>query len=215
MKIILAGSTGLIGGLLAGRLDPAVLTTVGRRVNPALDPVVSQQIGAVAEWPALVSVAKADVAICCLGTTIKLAGSQVAFAAIDFDAVLAFASAAKAGGARQYLLVSSVGAKASSANFYQATKGKAEAGVIALDFDRVDIFRPGLLRGDRAGPSRPVESLMMAFSPFTDFLTPGRFASFRSTAAEDVAAAMAACTGRAEKGLFVHENGEIQRLLGE
>jgi uncharacterized protein YbjT (DUF2867 family) len=215
MKIILAGSTGLVGGLLAARLDPARLTTVGRRVNSALDPRVSQQVGVVAGWPSFVTAAKADVALCCLGTTINQAGSQAAFAAIDLEAVLAFAGAAKLAGARQLLLVSSVGAKASAANFYQATKGKAEAGVIALGFDRVDIFRPGLLRGARVGPNRPVESLMMALSPFTDLLTPSRFASYRSTAAEDVAAAMAACIGRAEAGLHVHENDEIQRLLGE
>jgi uncharacterized protein YbjT (DUF2867 family) len=215
MNIILAGSTGLVGGLLAARLYPARLTTIGRRANAALDPAVSQKVGAVAEWPGFVAAAKADVVVCCLGTTIKQAGSQAAFEAIDLDAVIAFAGAAKLVGARQFLLVSSVGAKAGSGNFYQSTKGKAEAGVIRLGFDRVDIFRPGLLRGARVGPNRPVESLMMSLSPFTDLLTPSRFASYRSTAAEDVAAAMAACIGRAEEGLHVHENAEIQRLLGE
>jgi uncharacterized protein YbjT (DUF2867 family) len=209
MKIILAGSTGLVGGLLAARLDPARLTTVGRRANAALDPAVSQDIGAVADWPAFVAAAKAEVAICGLGTTIKQAGSQAAFSAIDFEAVLAFACAAKRAGARQFLLVSSVGAKAGAANFYQATKGKAEVGVIALGIERVDIFRPGLLRGVRSGPSRPVERLMMSLSPITDFLTPSRFAAYRSTEAGDVAAAMVACVGATEAGVFVHENAEI------
>ena len=164
------------------------------------------------DWPGFVAQSRCDVAICCLGTTIRVAGSQAAFAAVDRDAVVDFAKAAKEAGARQFLMVSSVGANASARNFYLKTKGEAEAGVRALGFDRVDIFRPGLLRGDRQGPKRPGEAIMMAISPITDLLTPHVFDQYRSIAAESVAGAIAACIGRPEGGIHVHENRDILGL---
>ena len=139
----------------------------------------------------------------------RQAGSKEAFAAIDLDAVVAFAGAAWGGGARQFLLVSSVGADVASSNFYLATKGRAEATVRAMGFDRVDIFRPGLLRGERGGERRLGERIGIAVSPFTDLLTPRVWDKYRSTAAEDVAKAMAACCGSQQKGEHIHENRQI------
>ena len=211
MKAILAGATGLIGNLLARQLPPEGLTTVGRRADPSLDPRIAQEVVDVADWPAIVEKARAEVAFCTLGTTIRVAGSQAAFRAIDREAVIAFAKAAKAGGARQILLVSSVGANATSNNFYLRTKGEAEAGVSALGFERVDIFRPGLLRGDRSGTARPGEGIAIAVSPFTDLLTPPFLDRYRSIEALTVAKAMAALAGNGEAGAFIHHNRDMLR----
>ncbi len=205
----------MIGGLLATRLDASTLVAIGRRANPALDGVVRQVVAPPEDWPKHAEAAQADVAISTLGTTIRVAGSQAAFAAIDRDAVIAFARGARAGGARQFLIVSSVGANPNASNFYLKTKGEAEEGVRALGFDRVDIFRPGLLRGARAGSSRPVESIMIAISPITDMLTPRAFDRYRSVSASDVAAAMIAVLGREEPGVHVHENRAIGALAGK
>lgn len=212
MRVVMTGASGLVGGLVLERLQGHELTLVGRRSLPAALPAATQHVGPVEAWPDLVRQSPCDAAICCLGTTIRVAGSQAAFAAVDRDAVIAFAEAAKAVGARQFVMVSSVGASTSTRNFYLRTKGEAEAGVKALGFDRVDIFRPGLLRGDRQGPKRPGEAIMMAISPFTDLLTPHVFDQYRSIAAESVAGAIVACLGKPEGGVHVHENRDILAL---
>jgi uncharacterized protein YbjT (DUF2867 family) len=210
-KLLITGATGLVGGLLAKRLDPAILETVGRRAVAALDPRVVQHVAPIEAWPDLVAHAKADVAICCLGTTLKQAGSQAAFAAVDRDAVISFATAARAAGAAQFLMISSVGASATASSFYLKIKGETEAAVAGLGFERVDIFRPGLLRGNRGGERRAGESAAIALSPFTDLLTPRAFDKFRSIAADQVAAAMAAAVGNAAPGLFIHHNRDMLR----
>lgn len=212
MRIIMAGASGLVGGLVLPHLQGHDLTLVGRHHVPAAPENATQRVGPIADWPMLVGQSAQDVAICCLGTTIRAAGSQGAFAAIDRDAVIAFAAAAKAAGTRQFLMVSSVGASPAARNFYLKTKGEAEAGATALGFDRLDIFRPGLLRGKRQGPRRPGEAIMMAISPLTDLLTPHVFDQYRSIAAASVAGAIAACVGKQEGGTHVHENREVLGL---
>ena len=204
LNITLVGASGLVGGLLAARLSGHAVTAIGRR---AAGGVADQRIAPVAEWPALVAGLAPDVAISTLGTTIRAAGSEAAFAAIDHDAVVEFARAAKAAGARQFLMVSSVGA--GGAGFYLKTKGQAEASVRALGFARLDIFRPGLLLGDRGGPSRPVERLFSALSPLTNALTPRMFDHYRAIAADDVAAALANVVGARGEGVFVHQNRDM------
>lgn len=205
----MAGSTGLIGGLLLKRLSGQDLTLIGRRTNAVAPSSAKQLIGEVADWSGLIAKAKASIAICTLGTTIRVAGSKDAFAAIDRDAVIAFAKAAYAAGVRQFMMVSSVGANTKASNFYLATKGQAEEGVKAIGFARVDIFRPGLLRGERGGTFRPVERLMINLSPLTNLLTPRPFDHYRAIDADDVAGAMAGCAGKAGQGTFVHHNREM------
>lgn len=210
MNIIIAGSTGLIGALLLKRLSGHDVTLIGRRANRDAPANAKQLIGDTADWPSLMADVKCDVAICTLGSTMAQAGSKAAFAAVDHDSVIAFAKAAKAGGARQFTMVSSVGANAKASNFYLATKGQAEDGVKAIGFDRIDVFRPGLLRGERGGKTRPVERLMINLSPITNFLTPRLFDHYRAIDADDVAGAMTGMVGKEARGVFVHHNREMR-----
>src|SRR5262245_52892529 len=90
------------------------------------------------------------VAFCCLGTTMRQAGSKDAFRRVDHDAVLAFAKAALERGARRFLVVSSVGAGANSANFYQRTKGEVEEELAQLGFAQLTILRPSLIDDEGA-----------------------------------------------------------------
>ena len=207
--IILAGATGLVGGGVAQLLPQDVLTIIARRAVEHSDAM--QLTGAMHDWPRLMVGQTFDVGICCLGTTIKQAGSKDAFAAVDLEGVAAFAGAARMAGARQFMMVTSVGADAGSSNFYLQTKGKAEAVVQGLGFSRVDIFRPGLLRGDRPGAGRTGEPLAMAVSPFTDLLTPGMFDKYRSIAATTVASAICALAGAEGEGVFIHHNRDMLR----
>jgi uncharacterized protein YbjT (DUF2867 family) len=88
-------------------------------------------------------------AYCCLGTTIKSAGSEAAFRKVDFDFVLNSARFAKKCGAQQFSMVSALGANPESGTFYNRTKGEVEAAVAAENFPSLRIFRPSLLKGER------------------------------------------------------------------
>lgn len=213
--MILAGGTGLVGRQVAERLRPGELVTIGRRAVEGLPETTRQLVGPVDKWPELMADLKVEVAICTLGTTVRQAGSQAAFRAIDHDAVLTFARAAKDAGAWHFVIISAVGANATSSNFYQRTKGETEEAVRGIGFQRLDILRPGLLRGDRGGPFRLGERIAMAVSPITDLLTPAVLDQYRSIDAADVAATIvrAACAGGS--GEHIHHNREIRRFAHE
>mgnify|MGYP001617124729 CR=1 FL=1 len=209
MNIIIAGSSGLIGSLLLKRVMGHDLTLIGRRGNSAAPGDARQIIGDHADWSSLMAGILYDIAICMLGSTMAQAGSKAAFAAVDHGAVIAFAQAAYAAGARQFMMVSSVGANPKAGNFYLATKGQSEAGVRAIGFERVDIFRPGLLRGQRGNDRRLAERLMIKLSPITKVFTPPIFDRYRAINAADVADAMAGLVGKPDHGVFVHHNREM------
>lgn len=89
-------------------------------------------------------------AFCCLGTTIKTAGSEEAFRRVDYDYVLNAARFAKTNGVTQFSLVTALGANPESGMLYNRTKGEVEATIIAEAFPTLNIFRPSLLKGKRA-----------------------------------------------------------------
>jgi uncharacterized protein YbjT (DUF2867 family) len=128
-------------------------------------------------------------ALCALGTTIRKAGSQAAFRAVDFDTIVAFGRLARRSGATRFGLVSSVGASAASANFYLRVKGEAEDALGRLGFEGLYILRPGLLLGART-ESRPSESAFRAVGPALNVLLPGPLRKYRSIHARDVAAGL-------------------------
>ena len=212
MRIAMIGATGLIGQALAPRL--AVdhdLLLVGRR--PAGVAGAEERLAPMDEWSALLAGEAIDVAISTLGTTIRQAGNWEAFRAVDATAVLRFARAARAAGARQMLSVSSVGANAGARNKYLAIKGAAEDGLAALGFERLDIIRPGLLRGDRGDDRRLGERIGSAISPVANLLLRGRLDRFAAIDAERVAAGIAALVGAKGNGRRVHFNREIIALV--
>jgi uncharacterized protein YbjT (DUF2867 family) len=86
---------------------------------------------------------------CCLGTTMKAAGSEANFRRVDYDYVLNAARFAKKCGVRQFCMVSALGANPTANGLYNRTKGEAEVAVIAEGFPSLRIFRPSLLKGER------------------------------------------------------------------
>jgi uncharacterized protein YbjT (DUF2867 family) len=216
-RIIVAGATGLVGRQVAQQLSnesDVELHAILRREDADLPPAVTQHVGATSDWPSLIDTLDADVAISCLGTTIRTAGSQDAFRAVDYDLVLAFAKAANKAGANHMIAVSSVGASAKASNFYLKTKGQTEDGLLALGFDRLDIIRPGLLTGGSRPDSRPGEAIGIMLAPLTDLLMLGRMARYRSTPSAKVAQAIAALALGGGQGQHIHENDAIRALAG-
>lgn len=206
------GATGLIGRLLAPLLVAAEndVVLVGRRTAGVAG--AREKIGPIAEWPSLLADERVDVAISTLGTTIRQAASWEAFWAVDVEAAIGFAGAAKAAGARQMISVSSVGALSGARNRYLAMKCEAERRLQQLKFMRLEIVRPGLLRGNRDGEPRLGERIGMAVSPFINPLLRGSLDKFAAIDAEDVAKAMAALVGTTAEGHRVHYNRDLYRV---
>jgi len=162
---LVAGATGLVGqALLAQLLDDdryrKVEVVARRPLTSALarHPRLAVRIGDAAELAG--EEPPADDVYIALGTTIKVAGSEAAFRAVDFDLVVAIARAAHRAGATRLGVVSALGADATSLVFYNRVKGEMEAAVRSLGYASVVIARPSLLLGDRAAlgqPTRPGE----------------------------------------------------------
>lgn len=208
---LLAGATGLVGrGILAGLLaDPqlTVVHTLGRRDLPATHPKLTHHRVDFAALPALPAV---DEVYLALGTTIKVAGSQAAFRAIDYDANLAVARAARSGGARHLGLVSAMGANARSTVFYNRVKGEVEEALGSLGYDGLVIARPSFLAGDRVALGQPVRSGETLALRISTWLRPLIPANYRSIHAVDVATALLRTVPTAQ-GHTVLLSGAMQR----
>ncbi|MGX4643824.1 NAD(P)H-binding protein [Massilia sp. SYSU DXS3249] len=192
-RVLLAGATGLVGGeLLRGLLADdtvAAVHVLARRPLEVRHPKLRVQV---VDFTALPGLPALDEAYLALGTTIKVAGSQAAFRAVDFDANLAVARAACAAGARRLGLVSAMGADARARVFYNRVKGELEEAVRGLGFEAVVIARPSLLLGDRAAlgqPARAGEHLGALVAGVLRPLIPVRYRPIRAL---DVARALLA-----------------------
>ena len=208
---LLAGASGLIGREIARQwTGPGALHLLLRRLPGAALPAL--QRAHVVDFTALPPLPVAATAFCALGTTIKVAGSQAAFRAVDFDAVLAFADAARQAGVTRFAVVSALGASANSGVFYNRVKGEMEAALAQLGFQTLVIARPSLLMGDRAAlgqPVRPGEALGMAIAAPLGWLIP---AAWRPIAAATVARAMRRAVAESGPGIHVIESGAMQTL---
>ncbi len=191
--VALAGGTGLVGrAILEGLLADESVTAVhalGRREPDIIHPKLTPHV---VDFAALPQLPPLDEVYLALGTTIKAAGSQAAFRAVDFDANLAVARAALAAGARRAGLVSAMGADAKSRIFYNRVKGETEEALAQLPFDGLVIARPSLLVGDREALGQPVRQAEKVATAVSKFLGPLIPAKYRPIAAADVARALLA-----------------------
>ena len=213
---VLLGATGLVGGHCLDRLlgDGAYgrVMVLGRRPSgrrhARLEEKVGEVEGLLDEHAA--AFGGADV-FCCVGTTIRAAGSQEAFRRVDYDLPVKAARVASAAGARQFLLVSAAGADAGSRIFYNRVKGETEAAVAAFPFDGVALLRPSLLLGERA-ERRPAEALAQRIAPLLSPLLQGPLRRYRAIHADTVAAAMVRLAREGVSGTRTVESDQIERL---
>lgn len=192
--VAIAGATGLTGQYVLNRLldhggfDPVV--AVLRRPMHRNHPRLREKV---VEFDALTALSPVslDLAVCCMGTTIRKAGSREAFRAIDHGYALQFARWAQANGARHFLYLSSVAADVKSANFYLRVKGETERDLEALGFPCLDIFQPSMLFGPRQ-ERRPMERVGQFVAQAIEWALVGSLEPYRGIAASTVADAMAA-----------------------
>jgi uncharacterized protein YbjT (DUF2867 family) len=187
----------------------AKVVSLGRRELPVHHAKLSQYIADFADLgPRLPS---PTAAFCCLGTTIKSAGSREAFRRVDYDYPLMFATAALQAGASTFLLVSAIGANTESRMFYSRVKGDVEQAIGALPFEAVHIARPSLLLGKR----REFRLGERLFVPLASSLWPlllGRLRKYRAIHARRVAKALLELSCNGACGVHLHESDELARL---
>jgi uncharacterized protein YbjT (DUF2867 family) len=205
---LVAGASGLVGGhvlqLLLADAAYARVITLARRQLDARHAKLDQRVLDLGALDAVTDPPHVDDAFCCIGTTIKKAGSQDAFRRVDYDYVLAFARAAQRAGARQFLLVTALGADAASRIFYSRVKGEIEQAVRELPFQGIHIFRPSFLMGERA-ESRLAERLAIPVARALAPLLVGPLRRYRPIHAAAVARAMVQIAKEELRGPHVFE----------
>ena len=216
VRIALVGATGLIGKSVIqrtmGREDVRIFGIARREMTLPKGVRMEMIVADPSRWGEVLEGVRADVLVSALGTTWKKADkSEASFRAIDQDLVLNTAAAAHKTGVKRIVAVSSIGADAQSKNFYLRVKGKVERDLLKIGFDRVDILRPGLLRGERGDDRRLGERLGIALSPLADLFMHGKYRQYRSVGADDVADAAVALAMRKAAGKFKHDHDAILR----
>jgi uncharacterized protein YbjT (DUF2867 family) len=216
-RVLLVGATGLIGRRVmeacVGRSDVRLVALTRREAAMPQGARMEMLVADPAEWAQSVAAVAPHAVICALGTTWRKAGrDEAAFRAVDEELVLRVARAAKEAGVSNFVLISSVGANPVSRTFYLHVKGDVEAAVRKLRLHRLDILRPGLLRGPRSRDRRPGERLAILLSPLTDLFLGGGRRRLRSIDARRVARAALQAAKEKAQGTFVHENDAIARL---
>jgi uncharacterized protein YbjT (DUF2867 family) len=210
-KALLVGATGLVGGQLLNKLihspyytEVVVLTRTrlgitNTKLKEAIfdfnQPDASQVV--------------ADDVYCCLGTTIKKAGSQEAFRKVDFQYPLEIAQMAKENGAKKYVIVTALGADATSSIFYSKVKGELEEALQKIGFEALHLVRPSLLLGDRE-ERRVGEKIGEGVAKVLGPLMLGPLKKFKAIGSDQVAQAMLAFGKSGDKGVCVHNSDALQ-----
>ena len=211
IRMGLVGATGLVGRtvmeVLVENVDFRLVAISRREVKLPKGARMEMRLADPAYWGDVISQLNTDVLVCALGTTWKKSGEDEAvFRAVDEKLVLDVARAAKEAGVRQFIFVSSAGANPLSKTLYLRVKGQVEKALIKLRFTRLDILRPGLIRGQRERDPRWLESMAMLLAPVFDHFLRGRRRRFRSVPVETLVDAILSLSKEKAGGRFIHEH---------
>jgi uncharacterized protein YbjT (DUF2867 family) len=204
---LVAGATGLIGELLlrqlASRKEYSEIRVIGRRPPAHEAAKFTFVMSDFANLDALGAALAVDDVYCCLGTTIRKAGSAAAFERVDYHMVVDLARAAHKAGAKRFIVVSAVGSSLKSPAPYSRVKARMEQAVSGVAFEAVHILRPSLLLGDRA-ERRPAERAAQILAPLLSPLMIGPLKKYRAVPAREVASAMIHLALEGGAGTHVH-----------
>jgi uncharacterized protein YbjT (DUF2867 family) len=190
---LLVGATGLIGGhvlsTLLERSEYSAVTALVRRPTGKKHDKLRERIIDFEDMAAAGDAFDVTDVYACLGTTIKVAGSQERFRQVDHDYTVNVAKLAKQHGASRLAVVSSIGASAAASSFYMRVKGETEDDVRALGFSHLVIAQPSILIGERT-ESRPGERVGIVAMRALDFAMFGALRKYRAIDARTVAQGM-------------------------
>jgi uncharacterized protein YbjT (DUF2867 family) len=207
----IAGATGLVGNILSEKLTSLhVYEEVKKLVRRPTggEPGRADGVDVVVNYDQLTLTAESGADFfCCLGSTIKKAGSQQAFRLVDEKYVVRFAEEAKKSGARCLVVISAVGADPRSSVFYNRVKGQMEDGVRRVGLRSVYILRPSLLLGERK-EKRFAERVAISIAPLMNAVMGGPLKKYRPIQASRVAELAIQCAAQGEAGFHVLEGFE-------
>jgi uncharacterized protein YbjT (DUF2867 family) len=212
---VVFGATGLIGKelvrVLLADMSYENVTAVVRNPLVVIDSKLSQiKLTDFSKLEELKGKLKSGDWFCCIGTTIKTAGSQEAFTMVDLGMPKAIAGLAEAAGADSLVVISSIGADASSRVFYLRTKGEMEKEVREIFKGKLSFVRPSLLMGDR-GEFRLAESVSAVFMKVLGWIMVGPLKKYRGIKAGDLARAMIKISNL-EDARLIYESEDLQKL---
>ena len=212
---LVVGATGLVGGTLLEYLLNEIyyrkVIVLTRSRLPIQNPKLEEIIVDFDHLQNTQLSREVDDVYCCLGTTMKKAGSKEAFRRVDYHYPLETARLGLKNGASQYLIVTALGANKKSVFFYNRVKGEVEEALWKLNFEAIHIFRPSLLLGEREEQrtGEKMSEIVMKF--IQPFLIAG-LKKFRAIKSEKVAAAMYKIAQENLKGRFIYESDKIMKI---
>ena len=212
---LVAGASGLVGSHVLRLLleDPAYVrvTVLARRELPLGHKKLEQRVLSFDRLAQIADFPRVHDVFCCLGTTMKQAGSPEAFRTVDYTYVVELARVAVRHRASQFLVVTAVGADPQSRILYSRVKGEAEEAVRRLQFESIQIFRPSLVVGARA-QGRPAERVAWLLGLLVGWALVGPLSRYRPIKADAVARALVRVALAAPHGAHVYQSDEIRRL---
>ncbi len=211
---VIAGATGLVGShcldeLLSSNRYEKVIALGRRKLSRENDKLLSLVVD-FDQLDKVEGLADFDDVFCCLGTTIKKAGSKANFKKVDYTYVINLANLAKKVGATRFMVVSAVGANAKSGVFYNQVKGEMENSLKELKIPETHIFEPSLLLGDRE-EFRLGERIGEFVMKLARHVLRGGLSKYRAIDASDVAKSMvrfAESTSR--QNVLVHQYADMK-----
>ncbi|WP_438444724.1 oxidoreductase [Gorillibacterium sp. sgz5001074] len=217
-QALVLGATGLVGTQLVRQLleDPSYgqIIALVRRPLDSGHPKLRQVVADYNRLEDYQDDFAADAVFCCLGTTMKTAGSKEVFRRVDLDYPVEAARLAREAGARQFAVISALGARESSAFFYNRVKGEMERRVRESGPACIHVFQPSLLLGERQ-ERRTGEAAASKLSRALPFLWSGPLRPYKPVHAATVAAAMRAAVRLGQPGFHVHVNRDLEALAHE
>jgi uncharacterized protein YbjT (DUF2867 family) len=212
---LLVGASGLVGGhclqFLLGEPSYTNVVALVRTPLPVSHPKLVQRLVDFPELETFGELMYADDVYCCLGTTIKKAGTQDAFRKVDFDYPIKLAALTQHCGAKQFLIITSLGADPHSRIFYNRVKGEVEESIRKIPLDAIHVFRPSLLLGDRA-EHRTSEKAGALILSALKYAMKGPLQKYRAIQAHDVAKAIVRVAQMNLNGVNIFESQRIQEI---
>lgn len=213
--VLLTGATGLVGRLCLKLLlaDPAFekIKVITRRPLYEEHPKLSAYITDFEKLETLEADLTADIVICCLGSTLKDAGSREQFMKIDHDYPLQIAQIAHRHGGKHFIVISAIGADKKSLFFYSRVKGLLEADIKSIPYETISIFQPSLIDGERK-EVRVMEQLTLGIARPLSGLLPRSLNKYKPIEASEIARAICHVAQASTPGIHYYQKNEISNL---
>jgi len=215
---IVFGATGLIGSLLLQHLCESPVysqvITFSRKSIHFNHPKLKEVFNYFTDLSSIKKSLHGDDLFCCIGTTIKKAGSQENFRKIDFEMPVQLAKMAEENKIKGFFVVSSIGADSRSSNFYLRTKGEMEKEVLDCNIPKIAVVRPSMLLGKR-NEFRFGEEVGKIIMKSFSFLIQGKYRKYRAIKAETVAKALILIANDDSCDQDIYESDELNEIAGK